>query len=62
MYNDFIGNETKSNIFYKKQGGKSNETFYEHVSRAGHDGGTEIILGAPMEFNGENIAEWAEIF
>ena len=33
---------------------------YEVVEAA--DGGTEVILGAPMEFNGENIEEWAEIF
>ncbi|MCD8336838.1 MAG: substrate-binding domain-containing protein [Lachnospiraceae bacterium] len=29
---------------------------------AASDGGTEIILGDPMEFNPENVAEWAEIF
>ncbi|MCC8103087.1 MAG: substrate-binding domain-containing protein [Clostridiales bacterium] len=29
---------------------------------AASDGGTEIILGDPMEFNPENVAEWAEVF
>ena len=26
------------------------------------DGGTEIILGEPFEFNPDNIAEWADVF
>ena len=26
------------------------------------DGGTEIILGQPFEFNPDNIAEWADVF
>ncbi|MCD8022745.1 MAG: substrate-binding domain-containing protein [Lachnospiraceae bacterium] len=47
--------------------GAEGETFeagelgeYEIV--AASDGGTEIILGDPMEFNPENVAEWAELF
>ena len=26
------------------------------------DGGTEVLLGEPFEFNGENIGEWKNIF
>ncbi len=38
----------------------ANGTSYEVVAAA--DGGTEIILGAPFEFNGENIEEWKTVY
>ncbi len=38
----------------------ANGTTYE-VTEAG-DGGTEIIIGPPFEFNGENIEEWKTVY
>ena len=38
----------------------ANGTTYE-VTEAG-DGGTEIIIGPPFEFNGDNIGEWKTVY